>query len=76
MTVVTQVPLDRWDVDGFASGDSGSAPFPPRFGGWLGPDVERFDAGLFGVSQQEAMLMDMQHRSVREKGMGNRDQGT
>lgn len=56
---VSQVPLGRWDVDGLPYG--GAA----RFGGWLGSDVECFDAGLFGISPQEALLMDMQHRSVR-----------
>jgi acyl transferase domain-containing protein len=35
---------------------------PARFGGWLGKDVDLFDAGLFGITGQEALLMDMQHR--------------
>ena len=51
-----QVPLGRWDVDGL--------PYPgaARFGGWLGCGIECFDAALFGMPAQEAVLMDVQHR--------------
>ena len=48
--------MSRWDVDDLPY--SGAA----RFGGWLGDGIEVFDSGLFGISPQEALLMDAQHR--------------
>lgn len=62
---ITQIPLERWDVDRLTRTAPPGAPMPARFGGWVaGADV--FDAALFGISGAEAMLMDAQQRLVLE----------
>ena len=56
--VIAPVPLERWDVDQQA----GSAA---RFGGFL-QDLHMFDGSLFGLSVNEAELMDPQQRMLLE----------
>ncbi|MFI6230379.1 type I polyketide synthase, partial [Micromonospora echinospora] len=63
---ITEVPADRWDVDHFYS----SAPDAPgrtrtRWGGFL-DQVDRFDAGFFGLAPREVIQMDPQQRLFLE----------
>lgn len=60
--IVGLVPWGRWDLDG--SRAAGKLP-RVRFGAWMG-NVDAFDAGLFGISGQEAQLMDPQQRVLLE----------
>ncbi|GFH18520.1 uncharacterized protein HaLaN_15341 [Haematococcus lacustris] len=71
---LTPVPLHRWDVEHLASARGGSGkqqaaalstPDPARFGGWL-PGCEWFDPAAFGLTAQEALLMDAQQRLLME----------
>ncbi|AKH85658.1 hypothetical protein AA958_29290 [Streptomyces sp. CNQ-509] len=63
---VTEVPADRWDLEQFTSDDP-AAPgrTTSRWGGFL-DGVDRFDAGFFGISRQEATRMDPQQRLLAE----------
>ena len=56
--IIAPPPLERWDVDEQA----GSAA---RFGGFL-QDLDMFDGSLFGLSANEAELMDPQQRMLLE----------
>ena len=56
--VIAPVPLERWDVDQQASSAA-------RFGGFL-QDLDMFDSSLFGLSVNEAELMDPQQRMLLE----------
>jgi acyl transferase domain-containing protein/surfactin synthase thioesterase subunit/acyl carrier protein/NAD(P)-dependent dehydrogenase (short-subunit alcohol dehydrogenase family) len=67
LDAIQRVPFSRWDVD---SSDSQvlskyMSSRPVGFGGFL-HEVDRFDASVFGISGNEAELMDPQHRVLLE----------
>ncbi|MDB1090407.1 SDR family NAD(P)-dependent oxidoreductase, partial [Streptomyces sp. ACA25] len=60
---MTGFPVDRgWDLEALLGPESGSRS---RSGGFL-DDVAAFDAGLFGISPNEALAMDPQQRLLLE----------
>ena len=61
--VITSVPLAHWDVEEQLG--NGRAGLAARFGGFL-EGLELFDGSLFGLSVNEAELMDPQQRMLLE----------
>ena len=61
--VITPVPLSHWDVE--RQSGSGQGGLAARFGGFL-EGLELFDSSLFGLSLNEAELMDPQQRMLLE----------
>ncbi|MEM9220779.1 MAG: SDR family oxidoreductase [Pseudomonadota bacterium] len=63
---ITRVPPDRFDVDAYFDPDPDAAgTLSTVWGGFL-PDVDRFDAGFFGISAREADAIDPQHKVLLE----------
>ena len=63
---ITEVPLDRWDVETlYDPNPDASGKMSTRWGGFL-DNVDRFDADFFGISPREAIGMDPQQRLVME----------
>ena len=61
--VITPVSLSHWDVE--RQSGSGQGGLAARFGGFL-EGLELFDGSLFGLSVNEAELMDPQQRMLLE----------
>ncbi|HZN13092.1 MAG TPA: SDR family NAD(P)-dependent oxidoreductase [Acidimicrobiales bacterium] len=59
------IAAGRWVSDGRLHPDPGAPGAAPILGGFL-TDVAGWDAGLFGVSPQEARRIDPQHRLVMD----------
>lgn len=66
MDCISVLPLGRWDPETAIAADPGV--MAARFGGFV-EGIEEFDRLQFGISQGEAMLMDVQQRLLLEWGL-------
>ncbi|MEM7182608.1 MAG: acyltransferase domain-containing protein [Spirochaetota bacterium] len=63
---IREVPKARWSLDDFYSEDKSSpGDMSTKWGGFL-DEVDKFDAGFFGISPKEAQFMDPQQRLMLE----------
>ncbi|HWO22760.1 MAG TPA: amino acid adenylation domain-containing protein [Kofleriaceae bacterium] len=63
---VTEVPIDRWDIDAYFDPDlRAPGKMTTRWGGFL-ERIDSFDAAFFGISPREALEMDPQQRIMLE----------
>ena len=61
-----EIPADRWNVEAmFAPEFRRASKISVKRGGFI-KEVDKFDAGFFGISPLEAMRMDPQQRMVLE----------
>ncbi len=63
---VTEIPRERWDMDDFYDPDPSAAGKIYTRHAALLDEVDRFDAGFFGVSPREARGLDPQQRLLLE----------
>ncbi len=64
--MVTQIPADRWDLSRYWHPAIGTRGKTYSFAAGIVDDCFSFDAGVFGISQREAQLMDPQQRMILE----------
>nr|MDJ0595120.1 type I polyketide synthase [Pleurocapsa sp. MO_226.B13] len=63
---ITEVPLQRWNVDALYDPQPGkSGKMNTKWGGFL-EQVDRFEPSFFGISPREAEQIDPQHRLILE----------
>jgi acyl transferase domain-containing protein/SAM-dependent methyltransferase len=63
---VTEIPPDRWELDGFYSPERGTRGRSySKWGGFLS-DVDKFDTLFFNIAPNEADMMDPQERLFLE----------
>ena len=59
------IPEERWDLDELYDPEPKQGKMYVKRGGYL-PDIGEFDADFFGLSEQDAIWMDPQHRMLLE----------
>ncbi|RRD47244.1 type I polyketide synthase [Tessaracoccus sp. OH4464_COT-324] len=62
---VGEVPLDRWDAEGYFDPDGGPGRSTSRWGGFL-EGIDQFDPGFFQLSMREAVETDPNQRLALE----------
>ena len=63
---ITEVPESRWTFEDYRRLNAElAAKIPTQYGGFLN-EIDRFDAGFFGISGREALSLDPQQRLVLE----------
>lgn len=65
---ISEVPPERWSLEGFYEGQGASRDASRSYAKWGGfvANADRFDAQFFGVASREAALMDPQARLFLE----------
>lgn len=61
----SQIPNDRWDIDALYDPTPKNGKIYTKRGGFL-KDIAEFDAEFFGLSKEDAIWMDPQHRMMLE----------
>jgi malonyl CoA-acyl carrier protein transacylase len=64
--LITEVPLERWNIDTLYDSESAKpVRMNTRWGSFI-EDVDQFDPSFFGISPRETKQIDPQHRLVLE----------